>query len=56
MFSLPGDILYAVAAGLGILAWVFVLGYDMFSTPPPAQEMKQELPEEAIQMHLKKAA
>ncbi|HEX9758714.1 MAG TPA: hypothetical protein VGB26_13105 [Nitrospiria bacterium] len=56
MFSLPGDILYAVAAGLGMLAWAFIFGYSLFSTNPPAQEMEQEVPEEAMPIPLKKAA
>ena len=55
MFSLSGDLIYAVAAGLGMIAWAFVFGYDMFSTPPPGQEMKQAIPEKPVQQ-LKKAA
>ena len=56
MFSLQGDIIYALAAGLGMLAWVMILGYEMFNSTPPVAEVKKELPEESIPYHFKKAA
>ena len=54
--SLQGDIIYAMAAGLGMLAWVMVLGYEMFNLTPPAAEVNKQLPEESIPYHFKKAA
>ena len=56
MFNLQGDVIYAVAAGLGMLAWVFVLGYEMFNSTPPVAEVNKHLPEETIPYHFKKAA
>ena len=56
MFSLQGDVIYAVAAGLGMLAWVMILGYEMYSSDPPVAEVNIQLPEESIPYHFKKAA
>ncbi len=56
MLSLPGDILYAVAAGLGLVAWAFMLGYDMMSSTPPGLEKKQAVPEEPVHYQMKEAA
>ena len=56
IMSLQGDIIYAMAAGLGMLAWVMVLGYEMFNLTPPAAEVNKQLPEESTPYHFKKAA